>query len=204
MPESVIQVAPDSTGKKLRTRQRVIGANTVEEQFIAQSAEPTWWAWTGSQAPAANKHLLSGLNASGSGQIIKLKKLFLFNLGIAAVTGAAIVCEFKRATAVSAGTAVVPQIMDTTDAALTNFTCVLNGTVTASTSVLWWAALNTEEMGATNAATMSWQQQQTNLMLESVEMKELVLNPGEGFTLQQLTSVAAGALGVLAGFTKAV
>src|SRR5690349_1647182 len=34
MPESFVQVGPDSTGKKIRTRQRTIGANTVEEQYL--------------------------------------------------------------------------------------------------------------------------------------------------------------------------
>ncbi len=34
MPESIITLPPDSTGRKLRTRQRTIGANTVEEQFV--------------------------------------------------------------------------------------------------------------------------------------------------------------------------
>ncbi len=33
MPEGFIQVAPDSTGPKIRTRERTIGANTVEEQY---------------------------------------------------------------------------------------------------------------------------------------------------------------------------
>lgn len=33
MVEAFIQVAPDSTGSKLRTRERVIGANTIEEQY---------------------------------------------------------------------------------------------------------------------------------------------------------------------------
>jgi hypothetical protein len=33
VPESFVQTGPDSTGKKIRTRQRTVGANTVEEQY---------------------------------------------------------------------------------------------------------------------------------------------------------------------------
>lgn len=39
MPEDFVQVAPDSTGAKVRTRSRTIGANTVEEQFVVVQPE---------------------------------------------------------------------------------------------------------------------------------------------------------------------
>jgi len=34
MPEAYAQVQPDGLGKKIRTRERTIGANTVEEQYV--------------------------------------------------------------------------------------------------------------------------------------------------------------------------
>ena len=39
MAEAVVQVAPDSTGAKLRTRSRVVGANTVHEQYVIPQEE---------------------------------------------------------------------------------------------------------------------------------------------------------------------
>jgi hypothetical protein len=39
MPEDFVQVAPDSTGAKIHTRQRVIGANTIEEQYVIVQEE---------------------------------------------------------------------------------------------------------------------------------------------------------------------
>ncbi len=39
MPESFIGLPPDSTGKKTRTRQRVVGANTVEEQYVITGSD---------------------------------------------------------------------------------------------------------------------------------------------------------------------
>jgi len=39
MAEDFVQVAPDSTGAKVRTRSRVIGANTVEEQYVIVQPE---------------------------------------------------------------------------------------------------------------------------------------------------------------------
>jgi hypothetical protein len=37
MAESFIQVAPDSTGKMLRTRNRTVGANSIHEQYVIAS-----------------------------------------------------------------------------------------------------------------------------------------------------------------------
>jgi hypothetical protein len=39
MAEGIVQVAPDSTGKKMRTRERTIGANLVEEQYVVVQPE---------------------------------------------------------------------------------------------------------------------------------------------------------------------
>jgi hypothetical protein len=39
VPEDFVQVAPDSTGAKVRTRSRTIGANTVEEQYVIEQPE---------------------------------------------------------------------------------------------------------------------------------------------------------------------
>lgn len=39
MPEGFIQVAPSGTGPKLRTRERTIGANTVQEQYVIPTTE---------------------------------------------------------------------------------------------------------------------------------------------------------------------
>lgn len=39
MPDSSIRVAPDSTGKRIRTRQRTVGGNPVEEQYVLSGSE---------------------------------------------------------------------------------------------------------------------------------------------------------------------
>lgn len=39
MPEDVIQLAPDSTGAKVRTRSRTVGANTVHEQYVLRGKQ---------------------------------------------------------------------------------------------------------------------------------------------------------------------
>lgn len=47
MAESYIQLPVNNTGSKLRTEQRVIGANTIEEQYVRESVSPTYRVFTG-------------------------------------------------------------------------------------------------------------------------------------------------------------
>lgn len=42
-----VQVQPDSTGKKLRTNTRTVGADTVHEQFIRRTPDTTYRTFTG-------------------------------------------------------------------------------------------------------------------------------------------------------------
>ncbi len=74
MPESFTQVPPNSTGNKMRTRSRVIGADTVHEQGVFNGALPTYYALADAVAFAANKHMISIHNAAGTGKMIVLKR----------------------------------------------------------------------------------------------------------------------------------
>ena len=202
MAEGVIQVPPDSTGAKIRTRTRTVGVNTVHEQAFWPAANPTWYIWSGAVTPAANKHWLSFLNNSGSGQVFKVRKLFIQNLGTAAVTGGAVQLDVKRVTAISGGSAITPQIVDSTDTAIANVTCITGATSVTEGAVLFSAMSLTEENTATQPLTNAMFQQYNNLMPEGPELRELVLNAGEGITVKQITSVTAGSMAVLMMVTK--
>ncbi len=102
MVESYTQVPPNSTGNKMRTRLRTIGANDVHEQAVFAAAAPTFYATADAVALSANKHHLSLFNGAGSGVLIAVKKLFQINLSLTAVTGVALRFDIKRTTAQSA------------------------------------------------------------------------------------------------------
>ena len=129
MPETFIALPPDSTGKKLRTRSKVIGGQTVHEQAVYQTALPTFYILADAVAFAANKHHLSIMNTAGSGKLLSVKKLFHINLSLGAVTGVALRFDVKRATAVSGGTAITPQSCDTDDTFPAGITINTNGTL---------------------------------------------------------------------------
>lgn len=201
MADSYTQVPPNSTGNKLRTRTRVIGVDTVHEQAVFTGAMSTYYALADAVALAANKHHISIFNASGSGSLVSIKKLFQINLSLAAVTGVALRFDMKRTTAQSAGTAITPASLDSNNPALpAQITVNTNGTITEST-LLYPFVTQSDEVTAANTAVASYLTQYGNLMLESMEMQEVRLREGQGFTVKQITSSTVGSFAWLMAFT---
>lgn len=200
MSETFIQLPPDSTGKKLRTRDKVIGGQTVHEQAVYQTALPTFYLLADAVAFAANKHHLSIMNSAGSGKLLSIKKLFHINLSLGAVTGVALRFDVKRATAVSAGTAITPQPCDTDDVFPAGITINTNGTVTEG-ALLYPVTTQNDEITAANTAVANYLAMMINLQPESPELKEFRLRPGEGFTVKQITSSTVGSFAWFAVIT---
>lgn len=200
MPEAYIQLPPDSTGKQLRTRTKIILGQTVHEQAVYQTALPTFYAVADAVALAANKHHISVFNAGGSGKMVTVRKLFKINLSLSAVTGAALRFSAFRSTAQSAGTAITPVSADTDDTLPAGITVATGATVTNG-GLLFPFTTQSDEIAAANTAVANYLTQYNNLMLESAEIKELRLRPGEGFTMQQITSSTVGSFAWLMAFT---
>ena len=201
MAESFTRVAPDSTGNKMRTRSRTIGANTVHEQAVFQSAEETHYAFADAVAFAANKHHISILNAAGSGKVVKVRKIFPCDLQLAAATGVAVRFDFKRATAHSAGTLITPEKADSNNAALPAQITVRTGAGVTEGNILWPYTCTNDEVGATQAFASAQLMQALNSVPDGNEIQELTLREGEGLTVKQITSTAVGSFGWLMVFT---
>ena len=203
MTESYVQLPPDSTGKKLHTRQRVIGANTVQEEATWRPGRETWYAYADAVAFVANKHHISIFNASGSGKIIRVVKLFAINLQSAAVTGIIDRFDFKKITASSAGTTITAEAADTNNAALpAQVTIRTNGTITEGNVLFPWLA-SSEEETAVVGLSRSMFQQWSNIIPEGEEIQEPTAREGQGFTMKQITSSTIGSFGWLMVFTVA-
>lgn len=201
MAESYTQVPPNSTGNKLRTRTRTIGANEVHEQGVFTAALPSYYAIADAVALAQNKHHIGLFNGSGSGVVVAVKKLFQINLSLSAVTGVALRFDIKRTTAQSSGTAITPVTMDTDNPSLpAQVVCATNPTITES-SLLFPFTTSSDEVTAANTAVANFLTQYNNLILESPEMQELRLREGQGITVKQITSSTVGSFAWLIAFT---
>lgn len=202
MPESFTQVPPNSTGNKMRTRSRVVGADTVHEQAVFNGALPTYYALADAVAFAQNKQMISLHNAAGSGVMVVLKKMFLINLAIASVTGVMLRQDVKRFTAVhTGGTTVTPTTCDSTNPALpAGVTCKTGATVTDLT-LLFPLTFNNDEVGATQAFPSTSLQAGINWLPEGNEVQEIRLREGEGITIKNITNTVVGSFAYLIVFT---
>ncbi|MBP6422052.1 MAG: hypothetical protein KA271_04095 [Propionivibrio sp.] len=201
MAESFTQVPPNSTGNKMRTRSRAIGADTVHEQGVFTAALPTYYAVADAVAFANTKTHFSIVNESGSGVLISIRKLFPINVSIGALTGAALRMEARKLTAHSGGTAITAQSCDSTNPALpAQVTIKTNGTPTGTT-LLYPFIITTEEETATAALTKNVFQAMTNLQPEGPEQQEYRLREGEGFSIYQSTNATVGSFAWFMVFT---
>lgn len=202
MAESYTQVAPNSTGNKMRTRSRTISGHVVHEQGVFVAAPETYVALADAVTPAQNKHHITVFNAAGSGKVVKVRKLFPINVQLAAVTGVALRFDMKRVTAASAGTAITPQAMDSNNTALpAGITVRTNGTVTEG-ALMWPQIVSSEEIAAnTSQLIASTLNAMLNNIPEGNEIQELTLREGEGFTAKQITSSTVGSYAWLMVFT---
>lgn len=200
MANSFTQVPPNSSGNKMRTRTRVIDADTVHEQAVFQGALPTYYALADAVAFAQNKQMISILNGAGSGKMVALKKMFLINNAIAAVTGVMLRQEFKRITAHSAGTLVTPQPSDSTNPALPAGVTVRSGATATEAALLFPLVFSNDEVGATQAFPTPQLLAGINWLPEGNEIQEIRLREGEGVTIKNITNTAVGSFSYLIVF----
>lgn len=202
MPESFIQVPPNSTGSKVRTRSRVIGANTVHEQAVYQAALPTYYALADAVTCAQNKQVISILNDTGSGKVVALKKLFIINTQLSTVTGVAIRSDVKRATAHSGGSTITPVAADSTNPAIPAQITVRSAATSVTESTLLFPLTYTnDELGATQAFPTAQLMAGLNWFPEGAEVQEVRLREGEGLTIKQITNSSVGQFAWLIVFT---
>ena len=201
MADSYTQVPPDSTGNKMRTRSRVIGANTVHEQGIFTAALPTYYAVADATAFAASKTHISIVNESGSGVVVAIKKLFAINVQTAAATGIALRMEARKLTAHSGGSAITAQSCDSTNPALPAQVTIKTNSTPTGTTLLYPFIITSEEETATAALSKNLFQASFNLQPEGVELQEYRLREGEGFSVFQSTSSTVGSYAWFLVFT---
>jgi len=190
MAETFTQVPPDSTGDKLRMRNQTIGADLVHEQAVFIGDLPTYEVLADAVVPAANKHHIGIFNNIGSAQKIRILGIYMVNLSIAGVTGIVARYELRRSTALSAGTDLTPQKRDSADPALANVLAKTNGTTTDGALLYPFVVLSDENTAAVGNFLLDTQF--NNLLRYEPNEKRIVLRPGEGITVKQITSSVVG------------
>lgn len=153
---------------------------------------PTYYYYTGLAAGAASQRLIDLFNASGSGKIVKVKKLFM-QCNQAAITGVGLQYDVKRTTAVgTGGTTITSEKADTQNSDVpAQITARARATGGATEGgILFPLGVDPEETrpGAGIMGMINW-------MPEGPNIQELVLREGEGILVKQITSNTAGIMG---------
>jgi len=154
---------------------------------------PTYSWWRAYAAGAQNQRSLDIFNASGSGVVVKLRKLFVHH-NQAAVTGVPILFDFIHTTAVgTGGTVITGRLQDSDDAAIpAQVTARFNATGGATESyVRFGFAVDTEETRpATSIAPM------INWLPEGDDIGDIALHEGEGALVKHITNSTVGVFGI--------
>lgn len=195
MPESFVQVPADSSGKKLHTRQRTVGANTVEDEFtipISQRVKTGIYIVSQELTVLAAAHTTTAgffwlQNPVGSTVLVSLRRIdFMSQSNTALATPTAPRIGFRLATFTGTASGAVATLgkIDSTMAtntgtvrtAITGMT-VTNGAIFTS----FYPVINNVAAGAgaTAPAALFWAPDEDGM---------IVLRAGEAVACTQLTA----------------
>lgn len=167
--------------------------------------EATYTMFSTGVAMASNALIMDLFNATGSGKIIRILEVFIYQRNSAAVTGIRVPVELKRTSTVgTGGTAISAGNFDSSDAALpaqmTARTAATGG-ATASGNELAGGRIGTEEasLGTGAPVSFAWFQSQAPIYVNDGlgTRKRLVLRENEGLRCE-LGTVAGTAAGLIA------
>lgn len=167
-------------------------------QHTIDVKRPSFCAFAESVAHAQNKHHISIFNPADSTYIIRLRKLFLTNMQLVAVTGVAERFDLRRISALSGGTDLTVNAHDTGFTALPSGLLVKTGGTCTDAGINCSLSFNNDEVGATGIA---YDYQHMNWLPEADGLEYPTLRAGQGFTVQQITASTIGSFGWLLVFT---
>lgn len=173
----------------------------------AQSTKKTFVLWAKDVAIGNNKSMVSLLNASGSGVVVRVEKLFLVNTQNSSVTGVNGSFSLFRMTGHSVGTTLTPQSHDTSDTLNVSVTARTGGTIAGeSASELYRWKWGTDEWSTGPADAENFDHAMQSLIplyLASPNEKQITIRPGEGLTLKQTVNSTSGTFDIGIVFTEA-
>lgn len=191
MGEQFIQLPADSTGKKVRSRERTIGANVVQEQYLIPARERVvsgvYMAATGAHvvqaaADAAGVGRWWLFNPVGSAVLVALRRVeFASQLGSAlvAVTSPRLTLSLFTATGTASGASITPGKQDSAAPAATATLRTASTGLTITDGADLFAFLPTASataVGYAAPAVMDWLPEDEGMP---------VLRAGEGIYLTQ-------------------
>jgi hypothetical protein len=201
MAESYTQLSPNSSGNKIRERERTIGTDDVREQAVFQSARQSYVALVEDSVFANTKQHFSIFNGSGSGVVVRVQKLFVTNMVLTTVAGGIRRLDVKKISACSSGTDITPLKQDSTNDDLPAQVLVKTTATVTEGAILFPLVFPDDEMLLTQNSMSQQLYSGINWIPEGFELQEYTLNEGEGITIKQITNSTAGTVSWIVVFS---
>lgn len=198
MAETSIQVAPNSSGNKVRENERTIGADNVREQAVFQSARQSYIVLVENSQFANSKQHLSIFNGSGSGVVVRVQKLYIANMVETAVAGGARRLDVKKITACSSGTDLTPIKQDSLNSDIPAQVLLKTTATVTEGAIIFPLVFPDDEMLLTQNSMAQQIFAGINWIPEGYELQEYTLREGEGITIKQITNSTAGNMSLIA------
>jgi len=157
-----------------------------------------------------NKSMAAILNGSGSGRIVRIKRIWVLNNQTAAVTGVLTTWALKRSSAQSAGTAVTPTKHDTASEAMPAQVAIATGATVTQTSdvALRTFVWSNDEPAASGATSDEFEcLVPLNCIWDSAtgdgDLEPIVLREGQGIDVRHTGATTVGVCDIFIEFTLA-
>lgn len=157
-----------------------------------------------------NKSMLAIFNGTGSGRVVRIKRIWVLNNQTAAVTGVLTSFALKRSSAQSAGTAITPTKHDSNSEALPGTVLVATGgtvTQTADVALRTWVWSN-DEPAASGATSDEFEcLVPLNCVWDSAtgdaDLEPITLREGQGIDVRHTGTTTVGVCDIFIEFTMA-
>lgn len=196
-----ITVTTDGAKKRLDVSASFSSTPTVEEASFA-----TFVAVAQSIAIGNGKSMISLLNGSGSGVVVRIREIWIANAQTTAVTGIMAQFQLIRMTGHSVGTAITPLPHDTSDTLNVNVTARTGATIAGAASVnlkRWYWSSDEYGVGAQDVESEDHNMQNLNPhYIAAGKTRPLTIRAGEGLTINQITNSTVGTFDLYIVFTQ--
>jgi hypothetical protein len=158
---------------------------------------------------ASNKSMLSVFNGSGSGRVLRVKRIWQLNNQTASVTGVLTTMEVRRISASSGGTSITAVKHDSSSEAIPAQVLIAAGptdTLTGDAPLMRYMWSNDEPAAASLSNDEAECIPAFGLVFDATgdtDLEPLVLRTGEGVTLRHTGSTTVGITDVIIEFTMA-
>jgi hypothetical protein len=157
-----------------------------------------------------NKSMGAILNGSGSGRIVRVKRIWILNNQTSAVTGVLTTFALKRSSAQSGGTSVTPTKHDTNSEALPGQVLVATGatvTQTSDVAMRQWVWSNDEPAAGTGTSDEFECLVPLNCVWDSAtgdaDLEPITLREGQGIDVRHTGTTTVGVCDIFVEFTLA-